>query len=144
MVDQPPRRCHNDLRVLFQRVDLRLHRLAAVYRHDGKARDVFAQLADLLGDLQAKLPRGAKDDPLHIPFLRIDALHHRYAEGAGFAGPGGGLGNDLPARQQFRDRLLLDLGHFGKAHLRNAFFDFLPDGQFLIVFRHFSVSFSFP
>ena len=136
MVHQSAGGRHHDLRVLFQGVDLRLHRLSPVHRHDGKPGDVFPQLLQFLGDLQAKLAGGAEDDPLHIALFRPDALDHRHTEGAGLAGAGGCLRNDLLPGQQLRDRLLLDLGHLGKAHFGNRFFHFLPDGQFAVIRYH--------
>ena len=136
VIHQAPGGRHNDLRVLFQRVDLRLHGLPAVHRHNREGRDIFSQLGQLLGDLQAKLSGRAKNDPLHIALFRLDPLHHRHAEGAGLAGASGRLGNDFFSCQQLGDRLLLDLGHLGKAHLRYRFFQFLADRQLTVICRH--------
>ena len=143
MVHQTAGGSHHDLRVLPEGVDLRLHGLPAIHGHDGKAGDIFAQLLQLLGDLQAELPGGAQDDPLHIAFFRLDALHHRHTEGTGLTGTGGGLGNDLLVGQQLRDRFLLDLGHLGKAHLRYGLLHLLADGQFLVICYHALLPFPF-
>ena len=44
-------------------------------------------------------------------------LHQGDAEGAGLAGAGGGLGDNLPAGEHDGDGLFLDLRHLGKAHI---------------------------
>ena len=136
MVHQAAGGGHYNLRILAKGVNLRLHGLPAVHRHNGKTGDIFAQLLQLLGNLQAELPGGAKDNPLHIAFFRLDTLYHRHTKSAGFPGAGGGLGNDLFAGQQFRDRFLLNFGHLSKTHLRDCLFHLLADGQFLVICRH--------
>ena len=110
MVHQTAGGSHHDLRVLPEGVDLRLHGLPAIHGHDGKAGDIFAQLLQLLGDLQAELPGGAQDDPLHIAFFRLDALHHRHTEGTGLTGTGGGLGDYVPPFQHGGDAARLHRG----------------------------------
>ena len=70
----------------------------------------------VLGNLLGQLAGGAQDDSLGLQAGGVHLGQDGDAECHGFAGAGGGLGNHIVAVQHQRDGLLLDLGHFGKAH----------------------------
>ena len=57
VVAQAARRRHDDLRVLFERVDLLADGRAAVQAHDAHARKIDAKVAQFRRDLHGKLAR---------------------------------------------------------------------------------------
>ena len=57
-------RCHDDLHSLLQGTHLRLYRSPAVDSLDMDALHIFAEVAEVVGDLQAQLPGGTEDEGL--------------------------------------------------------------------------------
>ena len=87
MVEHAPRCPHQDLRALFQALDLAQHRRAAV---DGKHRDarVLAQRFELARDLQRQLARGAQHQRLHgLHLAAHQPIDERQPEGRRLARP---------------------------------------------------------
>ena len=105
-----------DLAARFQLALLLVQPGAAVYADDLDVRQELRQVLQVLGDLLGQLAGGAQDDSLGLQAGGVHLGQDGDAERHGFAGAGGGLGNHIVAVQHQRDGLLLDLGHFGKAH----------------------------
>ena len=95
VVREPARRGDNDLRTLFQRLDLPSDRRAAVKADNADPRQKRAQVAQLARDLQGKLARGRKDHRFGLLAAAFDVLHDRNAEREGLSGAGRRLGDHV-------------------------------------------------
>ena len=132
VIHQAARRRHHDLTPLCEAFGLFFHIGAAVYACDLHARHKGREGRQLVGDLLGQLTGGGHDDRLrHFPG-RVDLLRHRDAEGAGLAGAGGSLGDNIPPRQHDGNRLFLNLSHFRKAHLFHSLVDRFAALQFTV------------
>ena len=103
MVGEPTGGSHHDLGLFLQGVDLPADGLAAVEAHAADAGLVGGQKADLIGDLDGKLPGGGQDHGLDAFLFGVDVLHDGDAVGKGLAGAGGSLGGDILPLQHGRD-----------------------------------------
>ena len=118
----------DDVHAAGQAGELRGDGLAAVDGDDAHA-EVPAVAVDRLGDLHRELPRGREDERRRPAATAVagdaaavdggaglaglvhaagEVLEDRQGEGGGLAGAGGGLGEQVAAREQGRDRRLLD------------------------------------
>ena len=128
VVHRPARRRHDHVHAACQAGQLRGDRLAAVDRDDAHA-EVPPVAMDGLGHLHRELPGGCEDqrrrpaattvtgDPATVDrgaglaggvHAAGEVLEDRQREGGRLAGAGGGLRQQVPARQQGRDRDHLD------------------------------------
>ncbi|GAC1697497.1 MAG: hypothetical protein NVS9B6_06070 [Candidatus Limnocylindrales bacterium] len=107
MVQQPPRGPDDDRRAALQSAFLGGVGDAAVDRHFTGV-PVFAQPAELPGDLDRKLTGGDHDQGLGPLQPGVDTLEHRDGERRGLPGPGLGLGQQVAAGLQDGDGLFLD------------------------------------
>ena len=147
VVHQAARRCHHDLAALGQALGLLFHVGTAVHAGHLHLGHEVSEVRQLLGDLLGQLAGGGHDDGLGVLVLRLDMLRHRDAEGAGLAGAGGGLGDDVMPGQHDGDGLFLDLGHFGKAHALHGLADGFAALQFTVkhlILRSFVLLYSEP
>ena len=117
VIHQPARRGHDDLRVVFQLLDLPLDLRAAVDHSHADILIIGEQPAQLVTDLDGKLARRGQDQALQILALRVDVFDHGDAEGKRLARAGRGLGNDVLPLHKFRDGLGLDAGRIAVALL---------------------------
>lgn len=129
MIQQPSGGGDHDMGVLFQGGQLLADGLAAVNGGDAYIGAEDGQLAQLLRDLQAQLPRGADDDRLNIGAVRIQAFQQRDTEGAGFPCAGGCLGNEVVPVHHNGNGLGLNGGGGGKAHALQRLQGGLPQIQ---------------
>ena len=106
MVEQAAGGSHHDLHAALERVQLRAVGHAAV---DGHGRDAHgvAELDDFLIDLQGQFARGRHDEHLRGLVGLFDHFQQRQHEGAGLAGPGLGLDDDVLGVEDVRGSLLL-------------------------------------
>ena len=105
-VHHTPDGADHDLRVLEPRGLVANGRAAENSDHlDPLARPVSPQR---LGHLDAELPRRREHQRLDVRIVRIRVLDHRQPEGGGLAGASLRLAHHVAAREQQRNRLLLD------------------------------------
>ena len=141
MVGQAAGRRHDDVRMLLKAADLRLHALPAVQDGDADVLVIGQKAAQLVRNLDGKLPRRRKDQPLQVITGRIDMLDHGDAEGEGLAGAGGRLGNHVLPCKQGRDGLLLHAGRQTHAFFLQSPQDFFADAKLLKCFCRFHFTF---
>jgi len=110
VIDGPARGRDDDVDAAPQAAELLADRLTAV---DGK--DTDAKVATIagegLGDLHRQLAGRDEHDGRCAAVRRttdLERLQHRQGESSRLAGPGRGLGEQIPSGQQRRDRLTLD------------------------------------
>ena len=119
VIQGPARRGDDHVHAPAQRADLLRKRLAPIDRDDlGAERAAIA--VHRLGDLHRELPGGHEDElvrPRRRRRAGRQALQERQGECRRLARPGGGLPEQVPARQQRRDRLGLDGSGFLVAQL---------------------------
>ena len=132
VVHQAARGRHHDLTALGEALGLLFHIGTAVNAGHLHFRHKIGQPCELLGDLLGQLPGGGQDNGLRGLVCRVDMLRHRDAEGAGLAGAGGGLGDDVTPGQHDGDGLFLHLGHFRKAHPLHGLMDGLAALQLTV------------
>ncbi len=112
MVEQPPRRCDNDINAATQLVDLRVYADATV--NDGGAkRQVPSIVTNALANLRGQFPGGGEDQrpyPAPIDGAFLEALQQRQGKGSGLARARLGSGQYIPAFENERNGLLLDRG----------------------------------
>ena len=82
MVHQPPRRGHDDLRMVFQLLDLSLNLRAAIDHGHADILIISKQSAQFVADLNGEFARRSENQPLQIFAFRVDMLDHGNAEGA--------------------------------------------------------------
>ena len=116
VIHKAARSRHDDLAALGEALGLLFHICAAVDADHLHFRHEIGQPGQLLGDLLRQLTGRGQNDGLRGLEGGVDVLRHRDAEGAGLAGAGGGLGDDVAPGQHDGDGLFLHLGHFRKAH----------------------------
>ena len=117
VVEQAPRRRHQDVDAAAQRVDLRLHADAAE-DHGGTQCKVPAVGAHILVDLRRELARRGDDQRadgmarrrMAVVCARGEALQHRQREPGGLAGAGLRGAEQVAAAQYDRNRLRLNGG----------------------------------
>ena len=107
--------------------------MAAVDDGDHQPLEKLAQLTQLVPDLGGKLAGGTQDERLWLAERKVNPLENGDAEGTGFTGAGRGLGDDIPPLQSGLDRLLLNLGHFSKAHRLNRPQNVVGEGKGAII-----------
>ena len=117
VIERPARRSDDHVHAPLQRRQLRLHRLPAREDQDGKARFTPPQLAEVARHLRAQLARGTQDQGLRVAFAPLQLLQDRQAEGRRLPAAGGGLSDQVPARQQQRNGARLDGRRRGEAQL---------------------------
>ena len=110
VVAEPAGGGNHDLGPLFQRVDLLPDGLPAVKADAADAGAEGGDVPELVGDLNGQLPGGGQDDRLDGVVLRVYVLNDGDAVGKGFAGAGGGLGDDVLPGHHGRDAARLDGG----------------------------------
>jgi hypothetical protein len=105
----------DDLRAAGEGADLRPHGLAA--KDEGGAdAAAAAQRVDYLADLLGQLAGGHQHQRLDRFQLRIGPFDHRDGESQGFARTRLGLADNVTARQEQWQRLLLDGRRLGNLH----------------------------
>ena len=110
MVHQPSGGSHYNLGVLFERIDLLVDRGPAVEADGAHPLLKFAQIPQLLLNLDRQLPGRSQHQSLHIFGLRVDMLYHRDPESKGLAGSCRGLGNDILPLHEKGNRSRLNRG----------------------------------
>ena len=117
MVHQPPRRGHDDLRMVFQLLDLSLNLRAAIDHGHADILIISKQSAQFVADLNGEFARRSENQPLQIFAFRVDMLDHGNAEGERLARAGRSLGDNVFPFHKFRDSLGLDAGRVSVALL---------------------------
>ena len=123
---------HHDLGALFEKGNLLVDGLAAVEAGHPDAGKEGAQLAQLVLNLQGQLPGGCQNEAGDVGALGVGVLHHGDAEGEGFAGAGGGLGDDVLPIFKTGDGPGLDRCGHGEALLSQGFQDPLGEIHFAV------------
>ena len=108
MVHEPPGRCHDDLRVLRELLDLLLDLRPAVDHRDTDILVERGKPLELVADLDGKLSRRRENQPLQILAAGVDVLEHRNAECEGLARTGGRFGDDVLPLHERRNCLRLN------------------------------------
>ena len=137
MVGQAAGRGHDDVRMLLQAANLRLHTLPAIQDGDADILIIGEQAAQLVCDLDGQFARGREDQTLQIVAGGVDVLNHGDAEGKGLAGAGRRLGNHvLPCEQRGNGFLLHARGQADALFLQRLQ-DLFADAQLLKCFDCF-------
>ena len=125
-VDQTQWRRHDDLRALGQLLHLLVAIRTAVHGEHLDAA-VIADRAEHLGHLQGELAGGHEDEPVrgHRGGRRVDASHHRDAEGERLARAGARTATHVVAPERHGDGLLLDGERASKSSSSKPFVDLL-------------------
>ena len=126
-VEEPPRRRHEDLDALLERLDLRIDVDAAIDA-EGAQRNVLAIGLHALVHLDRELARGREDQAAHRMQRRREALgghgrealQERQREAGGLAGAGLRGAEEVASRKDDGNGLRLDGGRFGIALLRDC------------------------
>ncbi len=109
VVEHPARCSHHDVDASLQRIELPIHRIAAVDDLDPQTRGP-AQCRDLLGHLECELTSGGQDHGLNGHLLQIHELDDGDPEGRRLARARARLHDEIPAGQGLRNGLGLDVG----------------------------------
>ena len=109
-VKNAPWGADDDLGAALQGADLAVIRRTAIDWCGAHAFLELGQLVNLSADLHGQLTGGAEDESLHMALRTVHALHHRNAEGHGFAGAGLGLPDDIASGQGHGNGLGLNGG----------------------------------
>ena len=125
MVHEPPGRCHDDLRVLRELLDLLLDLRPAVDHRDTDILVERGKPLELVADLNGKLSGRCKDQPLQIFARRVNMLKHRYAEGKGLSCSGRRFGDDVLPLHERRNCLRLNARRVAVALLFERLQNFL-------------------
>jgi hypothetical protein len=109
VIEGATRRRHDDLRAALELANLSMHRRSAVH---GKHRqsNAFRVFVHGLGDLHRQLARRHQNQTrglTGVAFFLTDPLQHRQSKRSGFAGACGRLAEQIPSRDQQRNRLPL-------------------------------------
>ena len=120
-VDESPWRGHNHLHALLQGTHLRLDGSTAVDGLHMDAVEVFAKVAQVVGNLQAQLTRGTQHQRLGVTFSGVNPLQQGNAEGCRLARTRLSQGDGVapPFHQQGNDSFLYRHGS-GKAKFFNG------------------------
>ncbi len=107
MVHDAAGRADDAVDAAFEGLVLDLVAGAAVDAHDA---ELAAErvLLELVRDLESQFTRGGKDERLNVREVGVVRLNDGQPEGRRLSGPGAGLADDVDARQEKRDGLLLD------------------------------------
>ena len=116
MIEDPPGGTDDDMYTVAQSVDLVFHAGATVNREALDAA-LLADFLDLQVYLHRELPGRAEHQSLNLASADVDLVDHRNAEGSGFSGTGSGLHDEILTIEQDGQRLLLDIGRRGVAHV---------------------------
>ena len=95
VVAEAARRRDDDLRPLLELFDLPADGCAPVEADRADARQIRAEVAQLVGDLHGQLARRREDDRLGLLARSVDMLDDGNAESEGLARAGGRLGDDV-------------------------------------------------
>ncbi len=106
MIEDAPRRAHDDVRALAQRLDLRAVPDAAVHRHGAQSGGA-AQQFRILRHLAGQLARRREDERLALGARRVEACQHRQQIRAGLAAARARLDHHPPPGKQVGDRARL-------------------------------------
>ena len=87
-VDETSRSGHNNLRAAAQCLYLAVDAAAPVYRQYLYVFNIFGEVGQIAGYLQAEFAGRSYDKSLRHPFRRVDALKHRQTESRRFARSG--------------------------------------------------------
>ncbi len=110
-VDESARSGHYNLHALLEGTDLRVDAGAAVYWEHAHVAEVFREVGQVSGYLEAEFARGGNDERLCAVVVAVDALEHREAESGGLARAGLRQAHHVAVLvQKVRDDHLLD-GH---------------------------------
>ena len=102
---------HYNLHALLEGTDLRVDAGAAVYWEHADVAEVFREVGQVAGYLEAEFARGGNDERLCAVVVAVDALEHREAESGGLARAGLRQTHHVAVLvQKVRDDHLLD-GH---------------------------------
>ncbi len=112
MIEQPPRRCHQDIDTVAQGLNLRPD-IDAAENYGGAQRQVPAVSGDAFADLGRQLTGGSKHQSAHRARATgrrtgVQALQQRQGEAGGLAGAGLGAGQDVTAFEYDGNGLGLD------------------------------------
>lgn len=122
-VEQTPRRRNDDIDPGLQRA-LLFGGLDAAEDGCRFERGVARQHLDVFVDLRRELSGGSEDQHAGVPFPGIrHALEHGQDKGRGLTAARHGAGEDVTALEGRRNRVLLDRGGLGEAHISDPALD---------------------
>ena len=103
---------------------------SAIDCDDAYAGEVFAEILQVLGDLEAEFAGGTKDEGLGALLLGVDALEQWETKGSGFAGAGLGKAHEVVVFvDQEGQCFFLDWGRLLVAKVRDGAEEFRPEAS---------------